>query len=75
MEIMESEKMHNFFLLPFNQSLGVFYLIFGEVLLSKHLAVKLYILYIYTSFHMISPIRINFVISTFGNFLRNVQLK
>ena len=68
----------SFLLLPFNQCLGASYLIFGagqSMILSKRL-VKLYIIYIlYFARFPTLIFKINFAISAFSNFLRNVQLK
>ena len=67
------------FLLPFNQCLGASYLILGagqSMILSKCLAVKLYIIYIlYFARFPTLIFKINFAISAFSNFLRDVQLK
>ena len=65
----------NSFLLPFNQCLGVTYLILGAGLVVKasRCQIILYILHFARFAILIS--KFNFAMSTFSNFLRNVQLK
>ena len=63
------------FLLPFNQCLGTSYLILGAGLVVKasYCQIILYILH-FARFPILI-FKFNFAISSFGNFLRNVQLK
>ena len=64
-----------FFLFPFNQCLGVSYLILGGglIVIASCCQIILYILH-FAQFPILI-FKFSFAISSFGNFLRNVQLK
>ena len=64
-----------YFLLPFNQCLGVSYLILGAGLVVKASCCQIILYMFHFARFPILISKFNFAISTFGNFLRNVQLK
>ena len=62
-------------LLPFNQCLGVSYLTLGEGLVVKASCCQIILYILHFARFPILIFKFNFAISSFGNFLRNVQLK
>ena len=65
----------SFLLLPFNQCLGASYLILGAGLVVKASCCQIILYILHFARFPILIFKINFAISAFGNFLRNVQLK
>ena len=65
----------SFLLLPFNQCLGASYLILGAGLVIKASCCQIILYILHFARFPILIFKINFAISAFGNFLRNVQLK
>ena len=63
------------FLLPFNQCLGASYLILGAGLVVKASCCQIILYILHFARFPILIFKFNFAISTFGNFLRNVQFK
>ena len=63
------------FLLPFNQCLGAQHLIFGKGIVAKASFCQIILHIHHFARFPILIFKINFAISTFGNFLRNVHLK
>ena len=63
------------FLLPFNQCLGASYLTLGEGLVVKASCCQIILYILHFARFPILIFKFNFAISTFGNLLRNVQLK
>ena len=63
------------FLLPFSQCLGASYLKLGAGLAVKASCSQIIFYILHFAQFAILIFKINFAISTFGNFLRNVQLK
>ena len=64
-----------FLLLPFNQCLGASYLILGAGLVVKASCCQIILYILHFARFPILIFKFNFAISSFGNFLRNVQLK
>ena len=65
----------SFLLLPFNQCLGASYLILGAGPVVKASCCQIILYILHFARFPILIFKINFAISAFGNFLRNVQLK
>ena len=63
------------FLLPFNQCLRVSYLILGAGLVVKASCCQIILYILHFARFPILIFKFNFVISSFNNFLRNVQFK
>ena len=66
---------YNSFLLLFNQCLGASYLILGAGLVVKASCCQIILYILHFARFPILIFKFNFAISSFGNFLRNVQLK